>query len=445
MQMKIPQKPPAWPDILRRLDPDRLVELVSSARSRLGDSEYLHWDVLRRHTPPNGLAREEWWLATKLARLDTLKSIGLTDRHGHPFQFSVPDVVSAELHKIDRGAGSMVNVPEPIMNPQTRDRYLISSLMEEAITSSQLEGAITTRAVAREMIRTGRAPRDVSEQMILNNYRTMRRVRDVQGEPLTPSLVFDLHRRITESTLDDEAGAGRFRTPDEKRVVGDDEGVVYHEPPSASELPIRMEAMCAFANGDAPGYFVHPAVRAIILHFWLAYDHPFVDGNGRTARALFYWAMLRADYWIFEFISISTILRRAPIQYGRSFLYTETDDNDLTYFLIAQTKVIREAVHELHKYIARKTAELREASLQIRALDLFNHRQVALIRHALTHPGHRYTVASHKASHGVAYQTARTDLLDLEQRGVLELRKRGKPMVFTIPKDLSARLTKLES
>jgi len=57
-----------------------------------------------------------------------------------------------------------------------------------------------------------------------------------------------------------------------------------------------MEAMCAFVNGRDTEPFIHPAIRAMILHFWLAYDHPFVDGNGRTARALFYWAMLRPGH-----------------------------------------------------------------------------------------------------------------------------------------------------
>ncbi|HEY5741239.1 MAG TPA: Fic family protein, partial [Terrimicrobiaceae bacterium] len=64
-------------------------------------------------------------------------------------------------------------------------------------------------------------------------------------------------------------------------------GQVYHDPPPPEELETRMVAMCAFANGETPGFFVHPAVRAIILRFWLTYDHPFVYGNGRTARALF--------------------------------------------------------------------------------------------------------------------------------------------------------------
>jgi Fic family protein len=169
-----------------------------------------------------------------------------------------------------------------------------------------------------------------------------------------------------------------------------------------------------------------------------------VDGNGRTARALFYWSMLRSGYWLFEFISISNILRKAPIKYGRSFLYTETDDNDLTYFIVSQTKVMRQAIHGLHAYINRKTAEVREMESHIRALDLFNHRQVELIGHALKHPFQQYSIASHQKSNNVVYQTARTDLLALSKRGLLDWKKRSRQMVFVAPGDLVERLRKLD-
>lgn len=226
---------------------------------------------------------------------------------------------------------------------------------------------------------------------------------------------------------DNPTAAGRFRGAGEKRIVGDDfSNVVFHDPPQAEELEERLKAMCDFANEKTPDFFIHPVIRAIILHFWLAYDHPFWDGNGRTARAIFYWAMLHNGYWLFEFISISAILRKAPVKYGRSFLYTETDENDLTYFIVAQTGVIQQAIEELHAYIDRKSLEMRELESQIRALDLFNHRQVDLIRHALKHPCSHYSIESHRKGHNIVYQTARTDLLDLESRGVLEKRMAGK-------------------
>lgn len=443
--MKIPRTPPAFAKLFEQASAaNHAGAIMRLARESVPGNDYPHWDKLRHLKPPSGVTSEEWWLAVKMQRVGALKPVPLLDKQGRPFQFSVPDLVQLELHQIDVGAGGSLGVPEPITNPQTRDHYLIRSLIEEAITSSQLEGAVTTREVAKEMIRTGRAPRDTSERMILNNYLTMRRITQLKKEALSPAIVFDIHKLVTDKTLDDPTAAGRLRRPDEVLVVGDDFGEVFHEPPPAVELQSRLQAMCDFANAQTPASFVHPAVRAIILHFWLAYDHPFVDGNGRTARALFYWEMLHQGYWLFEFISISNILRRAPVQYGLSFLHSETDDNDLTYFIVAQTKVTRRAIEELHAYIGRKTAEVRQMEAQLRALNLFNHRQADLIRHALKHPYQEYTITSHGESHNVVYQTARSDLLDLEKRGVLAQKKRGKKMIFTAPADLIERLKKMQ-
>jgi Fic family protein len=442
--MRIPANPPPFADLMREVSPQRFAELATRARYAPRRAEYFHWDRLRRLPAPDGLTHHEWWLTIKVARHDGLRDITLTDASGRPFRFSVPEVALEALHTIDVAAGGKGGVPGQLVNHENRNLFLASSLVEEAITSSQLEGAATTRKVAAEMIRTGRKPRDVSERMILNNYRTMQRIRELKESELSPELVFEVHRMVTEDTLDDPTAAGRFRRRDEEIVVSGQYGEVVHTPPIATELPDRMALMCDFANNVTPDAFVHPVVRGIILHFWLAFDHPFVDGNGRTARAMFYWSMLRQGYWPFEFVSISHILRKAPLTYVRSFLYTETDDNDLTYFVVAQADVIIQALKELSTYIDRKTAEAREAESTIRSLDLFNHRQSALIIEAVKSPGRRYTIKEHQHMHSVVYQTARTDLHDLANRGVLELKKKGKELVFRVPSDIGERLERLE-
>lgn len=406
------------------------------------DGEYLHWDQLLHRKPPSGLSHEEWWWVLKVAR-GLGKTIPLHDVQGRPFRFREPDPIPERLREIDLGAGGRIELPEEIVNQDTRDRYIVSSLVEEAITSSQLEGAATTRQVAKQMIRTGRPPRDRHERMILNNYRTMEEIRSWKDEPLTPELVLRIHKLITEQTLDDPSQAGRFRLAHEKIDVGDQYGEVFHQPPPAGQLAARMQSMCDFANGKTPGHFIHPAIRSIILHFWLGYDHPFADGNGRTARALFYWSMLRHGFWLFEFVSISHIIRKAPVQYGMAFLHTETDENDLTYFILYHLDVIRKAIDELHAYVKRKAGEVRRLERRTRSLGVLNHRQQALLSHALRNPRFQYTFKSHQRSHSVAYETARQDLLDLERRGLLLSAKRGKAMVFTPAADIEARLEHL--
>lgn len=442
--MKLPQTPPDFDELYPRLcKAGRLTDVLRLAEHVRSDAEYYPWDEIRRRPVRKGHTHEEWWCALKLKRKASYTEAPLTDKQGRPFRYFIPETVQKLLHEIDFGAGAYIGMPDPIANPQTRDRYLISSLVQEAITSSQLEGAVTTREVAKEMIRTGRTPRDRSERMILNNYLTMQEIIRIKDQPLTVPLLLEIHRRVTEGTLDNPAAAGRFRGPGEDVKVVDGEGQVYHDPPAAEELQNRAGKLCAFANGTTPSFFVPPVIRAIILHFWLAYDHPFVDGNGRTARALFYWSMLCHGFWLFEFISISSILIKAPSQYARAFLHTESDDNDLNYFILHQADVIRRAIEALHAYIDRKQNETKAAEVRLKVLRQLTHRQQALITHALRHPDQQYTVASHRRSHGAAYATARADLLGLVGMGLLVQAKRGRTLVFEPVRDLAGRLDAL--
>lgn len=442
--MRIPRRPPNIERIWQSLRPEQLAAVVpGQARSQPTD-EYRHWDELRHRQPPQDLSHETWWLKLKLARRLYMTPIPLVDDRGIPFGFNVTPQAHAMLHDLTQRASGTIGITDQVTNPQTRNRYLIRNLMEEGIRSSQIEGASTTRAIAKEMLRSSRPPRDASEQMILNNYVAMQHIIDLGRDPLTPERVFELHRLLTEKTLKDSRAAGRFRRPDENvDVVDPRDNEVLHVPPPADQLPDRLRRMCDFANEKIPDGFVHPVIRSILLHFWLAYDHPFVDGNGRCARALFYWSMLRQKYWLFQFISISEIIHRAPAKYARAFLFTETDDNDATYFVLHQLDVLRKAVDELNEYINTSVAQRGLIESRLRAATELNDRQVNLLVHALKYPHARYDIEQHRVTEGVVYQTARSDLLKLVGAGLFTKRKSGRRWQFIPVSDLEERLRKL--
>ncbi|MDR3477651.1 MAG: Fic family protein [Gammaproteobacteria bacterium] len=453
--MKIPMSPPDYLGLFKKLtsEPElnfnQLISLIS--QKILGPvtekGKYEHWDKLRHLQPPEGFSTEAWWFAIKFARKAIYKTIPFADKYGKPMFFATPDIVLQKLHTIDRKVGN----PAPVLNSEMRDSYLVRSFMEEATTSSQLEGASTTRKVAKEMLQTGRKPRDKSEQMIFNNYKAMQFVQEIKDEKITVSSILELHRILTEKTLDDPDTAGKLRGPDDDIHVWDNsDGALLHTPPNSVELKHRLQKLCDFGNAteDDDGFFIHPVVRAILLHFVLAYDHPFVDGNGRTARALFYWSMARQGYSLMGFISISKILKEASSHYARAFLYTETDENDVTYFVLHQLDVILKAIDALYEYLDKKAQERNAAEklLQVnQALhEKINYRQMALIRHALKHPDAHYQISVHRQSHNISYQTARTDLLVLESLGLLVRRQIGKAFIFVAPEDLKARLEKVK-
>jgi len=422
-------------------DAERLKIVLTTHGGPLQGGRYRHWDQLIYLEPPGDLSHEEWWTGVKLSRSLLQKPLPFVDKTGKFFQLGMPDPALAMTHDIDRDACGQIQISEQVTNPATRDRYIMSSLIEEAITSSQLEGAATTGKVAKEMIRTGRKPRDKSERMIVNSYRAMQFIREVRNRKLSPEIIFDLHRLVTDGTLENPDAAGRVRRPDEPVAVYDprDESLL-HEPPEAGTLHDRLVALCDFANHKTPEYFVHPVVRAILLHFWIGYDHPFVDGNGRTARAIFYWSMLSQDYWLSEYLSISSILKKGPAKYMRAYLYSETDQGDVTYFVLFHLRVIIRAIRELKTYLERKMTEFRQTSDLLRRSDRFNHRQIALLGHALRGPATHYTIHSHQSSHNVVYQTARADLLDLVRAKLLELRKVGRMFYFMPVEDLAERV-----
>lgn len=443
--MRYPNTPPAWTplmlEVTKRGHTQAFYEYGQAEGQRT--DRYLHWDEFRHRTSDSDdLSVQEQWAAIRMSRTYGAQSITLKDPAGHPFTFSLNQRTFELLHEIDLHCGGGISVAkEGVIQAGTRDSYYISSIFEEALTSSQLEGAVVTRSEAREILRKQRTPSSNHERMVVNNYRTMRLVSELKDEELTPELILRFHKEITAGTLDHPNHEGRFRDlGDDVRVIDDETGEVFHNPPPANELPSRAELLCAFANQQGMNGFLHPVIRSILLHFWVAYDHPFVDGNGRTARALFYWSMLRHGYWLAEFFSISHEILKAPKKYYRAFLYTETDGNDLNYFILHQLAVIKASIHALTNYIEHKREELDSMRRILGPGSGFNHRQLAILKHAIKFPFTTYTVAGHQESHGTSYQTAMNDLAQLHERGYFRRDKIGKAFAFRPIPDLIKQL-----
>ncbi len=416
-----------WGQVIGGFSNPQMMEVVHRC-----EAKYRHWHKVRYIARASDLDPVLLWAMIKFARGTRRRDLPFTDRDGQHMTYTVPDWLQEELMMIDRQlAGQITFDDQSQVTNQQRDRFIISALMEEAIASSQLEGASTTHRVAKEMLRQNRPPRDRSEQMIVNNYRAIMFIREQRHTPLSPELLIDLQQILTAKTLDRPDECGRLRHEGEHVVVEDPYGEVLHTPPPASTLPGRLKALCAFANETTEGEstFIHPVIRAMTLHFQLAYDHPFCDGNGRTARVLFYWYMLRTGYWMFEFLPISKLIYRSPSKYSLAFQYVETDEFDLTYFLMYHARVIRLARRELQQYLARKRHETQTARLAFRSLKV-NDRQRMVLLDALEQPSREFTIEEHRAKQRVSYHTARADMLGLEELGYLNRRRLGKRFLF---------------
>jgi Fic family protein len=420
------------------INPERLKKLLPSgvnsellAAVRTANNAYFHWDQVKYRDTPAGLDAEDFWLAIKLNRMGGSQELPLTfDKKGSQLYYvSIPQHVEW-LHMIDKQAGGtlLASGNNPALGDDS-ERYLYSSLMEEAIASSQLEGACTTRKVAKEMLRSQRKPETAGEQMILNNYQAILAIQELQKELLTPQLLLNLQSILMEGSEDKDI-IGRFRRKDENIYVEDTlTKEPLHIPPHASELEWRLKEVCDFANNVSKP-FIHPVIKAVILHFMMGYVHPFVDGNGRTARALFYWYLLKQNYGLFEYFPISRIIVRAPSRYARAYLYSETDEGDVTYFLQYNLRAILLSIGDFNKYVIHEEREAKEAARLLEDYPGLNQRQRFVIHDAIKNPGLNITFVSHEGKYHITNPTARTDLVGLVRLGLLEESKKGKTIFF---------------
>ena len=395
---------------------------------------YLPWQEFTKKSwvPGN---KEHVWTLIQLQRQTSNRPIPILDKNGAFFQFN-PNAHLQFLHEVDLElGGAMLGVAD--FSEGDKRQIIRRNLVEESIASSKLEGANTSREAARRMLNEGRKPRDKDEQMIVNNHAVMKRIEEeTKSEPLSIELLKDLHRQITNNTLSDPTHEGAFRqTFDSKgnrlKIMPWDETTVTYVAPDREFVDQQLPHLIAFANDRNTGGFIHPLFKAIMLHFWIGLLHPFEDGNGRLARILFYWYMLKKGYWAFSYLSLSERILKSPKQYAMAYVYTEQDGYDLNYFIHYNIGKLKLARDDLQIYLKQKIAENRQSLHLVQMGHNFNTRQLKLLQY-LSKDEQRSTNMSayHNINDDVGYLTAVSDLKKLVEGEFLTKRKVGRNVYY---------------
>jgi len=409
----IEHAPTISPDELLKTGMKHLLELQSGELVKSINSEYLYWDKVKYKKTT--LTSLELWTAVKFSRLLKRQYIGFGK---YIFSFTSTDYMLKMLHNFDLNIGGSLGSNVGIVETD-KSKYLISSIMEEAISSSQMEGAATTRKKAKEMLQKELKPKNKSEQMILNNYETIQYITQHRNDDLSLENLLYIHSLITKNTLDKPYDEGLLRSNDDIYVVNHTTSEVVHQPPHYGEVNDLLTTLCDFFNKDS-GDFIHPIIKGIIIHFMIAWIHPFSDGNGRTARTLFYWYMLKKGYWLTEYLSISRIIKDTKNQYEKAYLYTENDENDLTYFVTYHLKTMEKAFDALKEYIRRKQKEAKHAA-QFLKIPNINERQAQIIKLLHEESDRILNIKEMENRFQVSNFTARSDLKGLEELGFLTI------------------------
>ncbi len=440
------EKPPKWQKLLTReliekvQSSQEIQEILSKARR-----EYSYWDKFKYYPFPKNITPEEAWAFLKISRSSNEKT-PVKSISGGNFVYSFTKSLHQKLNFVDTyGAGFLTSFNKMPSNALA-SKYVIGSLTEEAIASSQIEGANTTHKVAKEMILSQRKPRNKSEQMIVNNYLAMQKMEEWKDLGLTEQMLLDLQKILIDQTTDDISIVGRFRKDEDEIIVHDPiTAEIAHIPPKEKEMLAELKRLISYANQpeDDEEEFTHPVVKATILHFWFAYLHPFADGNGRSSRALFYWYLLKRDYWLIEYISVSRAIKQSRKAYDNAFLYSENDDNDMTYFMLYIVEAFKKSIIQFREHFEKKMKEADELKKAASLLGKFNVRQIVLLKYFLAHSDEYTDVITHQNKHGISRPSAYNDLRFLAQKGYVTEARKGKRLVY-MPNRAKIREIKIE-
>jgi Fic family protein len=167
-----------------------------------------------------------------------------------------------------------------------------------------------------------------------------------------------------------------------------------------------------------------------MLHFWIGLLHPFEDGNGRLARILFYWYMLKNNYWAFAYISLSEKIKKSPMQYAMAYIYSEQDECDLTYFINYNIRKLKLARKEFQQYIQNKVKENCLVISLVQQEHDMNERQIKLLQYFYRKTESRINIVAYQKLYSIKKVTASYDLKKLVEAKFLIKKRHGRNIYY---------------
>lgn len=368
---------------------------------------------------PVGKNIAEFWPEELAYRKKHAIELPLKSFDGHPYWFVM-------TQDFERAADRLAEIARiEMLREMPAYKTDESAVIDEAFYSSVIEGAYSTRQRAHEFINSGETPKDKNEQMILNNYTALRFVLEHLDGPINEAVLLEIGRILTENTL--EPGTKPGYRNDMVYVVNGQQEIIY-TPPKAEYVQPMMQALLQYIADPE----VHPVIKACVAHIAFVTIHPFFDGNGRTARALSYMILLQAGYDFLRQFPISGVLSQERAKYYKAIRASQAPENgyDLTYFLEYYAGMIERGTQGIHDRVAgqRKIDELREILTGMADGERLVRGATWLMDEEIT----TITTEKWKNKFKVSFETARQDLLRLEEAGLLKKRTVGRKNYFDV-------------
>ncbi|UYG93172.1 Fic family protein [Cytobacillus firmus] len=355
------------------------------------------------------------------------RKVPLKDQNGDFFWYMTTPPLEANLHNIDFVAKDKL---ENLVSEKIQNDIVMESIIDEAFYSSVIEGAFSTKKRTKELVQK-KDPKNKSEKMILNNYNALMFILENLDKELDEDILIQLHKIITVDTLDDDEISEKYRD-DMVYVMSENASAIepIYVAPKPEDVQGMMDDLFSFIQDESKENYIHPVIKAWIIHFYFVYIHPFFDGNGRVARAISYMYLLKKGYAFFKFFSITSVLNRKTKKYYKAIKDSEDYGSDLTYFISSYSEITNESLTEV---IERLYNEVQHEILleQLESDEIIlNERQKKFLSFMKKKESNICTINEYQKRNKVSYETARRDMNELQELGIFKKAKKGKKFIF---------------
>lgn len=336
-------------------------------------------------------------------------------------KFTITNQILKNIGGVEASKALIENAP---LIPAYEKAFQDEALVKTIYHATHLEGGDLTLTQAQQVLEGTKIfarERDVQEVI---NYRNVIKIIEEQAfateEKYEEKMLRKIHKAVIDKVIEDEA-AGEFR---QSQVVIKDSltGLVTFRPPASVEIPYLLEDFFDWLNSQE-ALRLHPLLKAGITHYVLVAIHPFVEGNGRAARAFATLVMLKEGYDIKRFFALEEHFDKNALSYYQALQsvsdQTPTfEERDLTPWLEYFTGVVAIELEKIRDRVKKLSTD-KILKDRLGGQVALSERQVKLMEHLNTNLV-LYMKDALKILPRVSPDTLLRDVMDLTKKGIIK-------------------------
>ena len=351
-----------------------------------------------------------------LLQVGSYKTLPLRDLAGGPVVY------------LEGTAQVRLSAAKLLLNPQKSGSFGLNAMEDEIVSTLAIEQIDTSRNSVRKIL-SGYAPADEGENRIFGMKKGLEFIAEPTNQ-ITEENIHRLYQMTVGNVLpeEDRLLPGRRYRHDSVFVVG---GKVEHTGLPWQKLPAYMEALVAFSSEEDG---INDLLKAALIHFYVAYLHPYFDGNGRMARLMHLWYLVQRGYPSALFVSLSGYVERSRTAYYDAYTLVENNAEisgvlDVTPFLVY---FIENVYHKLGASVPQPaTTDIFRTAMERGAI---TEKERALWQFVLSaYGGEEFSTKQLERDFGnAAYATIRSFVLKFEKLELLTSTKYGNRTKYQV-------------